>query len=242
MSIIEPYDFGVRILVLSLVLWTLAGLLARKHIVSAWAFAFYLVAVFLSDAMMLMYRFDTLAFWLRKEVLLSGLKFGIAFELITRAFGRFPGAMATAHRIFWLIVVLTVVSTVWLAASWSVDTAGLTDREVAAQVVGDFQPRVVTATTWLFVAIAGLILWYRLPVESMPKAILIGFVPYLLFLYLALELKTANRWPMEGWITRLDTWAYLLLLGYWARSAWQPFREIMPAGRQPVPVIQGSAG
>ncbi|HEY6546429.1 MAG TPA: hypothetical protein VI589_00930, partial [Vicinamibacteria bacterium] len=221
---------------------TLMGLLDRKHIRAAWSFAFYLAAVFVTDALMLLDRFDTLAFWLRKEVVLSALKFAIAFEIITRAFGRFPGAKATAHRIFWLIVVMTVVSTIWVAASWDVDTTGLTSREVAARVTSDFHPRVVTAITWLFVAIAGLILWYRLPVESMPKAILIGFVPYLLFSYLMVELRTANHWPTEGWITRLDTWVYLLLLGYWARSAWQPFREIMPAGRQPVPVVQGQAG
>jgi hypothetical protein len=238
----EPFELGVVILVLCLVLWTLVGLLARKHVASAWAFAFYLGAVFVTDALMLVDRFDTLAFWLRKEVVLSGLKFAVAFELITRAFGKFPGARATAHRVFWLIVILTVASTFWVAASWNIDTTGLTSREVSARVVGDFQPRVVTATTWLFVAIAGLILWYRLPVESMPKAILIGFVPYLLFLYLVLELRTANHWPTQGWITQLDTWAYLLLLGYWARSAWQPFREIMPAGRRPVPVVQGQAG
>lgn len=238
----EPFELGVIILVLSFVFLTLSGLLARKHMVSAWSFAFYLGAVFVTDALMLMDRFDTLAFWLRKEVVLSGLKFAIAFELITRAFGRFPGARATAHRIFWLIVVFTVVGTVWVAASWNVDTTALTPRDVAARVASDFQPRVVTAITWLFVAIAGLILWYRLPVEAMPKAILIGFVPYLLFSYLVLELRTANHWPTEGWINRLDTWAYLLLLGYWARSAWHPFREIMPAGRQPVPVVQGSAG
>ena len=238
----EPFELGVVILAQCFVFLTLAGLLLRRHAGSVWSFAFYLGAVFVTDALMLVDRFDTLAFWLRKEVVLNALKFGIAFELIARAFGRFPGAKATAHRIFWLIVVFTVVSTVWVASSWSVDTTGLTSREVAVKVVEAFHPRVVTAITWLFVAIAGLILWYRLPVPSMPKAILIGFVPYLLFLYLALELKTANHWPTEGWITRLDTWAYLLLLGYWARSAWQPFREIMPAGRQPVPVVQRTAG
>ena len=32
----------------------------------------------------------------------------------------------------------------------------------------------------------------------MAKAILIGFVPYLLLSYLVLELRTANRWPDSG--------------------------------------------
>lgn len=76
----------------------------------------------------------------------------------------------------------------------------------------------------------------------MQKAILIGFVPYLIFLYLVLELRTANRWPEHGWIASLDSWAYLLVVGYWARSAWQPFREIIMGGRRPEPVVQGSPG
>jgi hypothetical protein len=232
----------------------LIGLLVRRHIGACWSFALYLTAVLVTDVLMflgalpsgggldLFDRFDTLSFWMRKEIVLSALKFAVAFELIGRAFSRFPGAYATARRLFWLVVGLTVLSTFWVAASWNVDTAGSSSRDVAAQVTSAFQPRVLTATTWLFVAIAGLILWYRLPVESMSKAILIGFVPYLLLAYLVLELRTANHWPKDGWMTALDTWAWTLLLGYWARSAWQPFREIMPRGRQPVPAVTAQAG
>ena len=66
-------------------------------------------------------------------------------------------------------------------------------------------------------------------------------MPYLIYFYMFLELQTANLWPKGGWLASLNTWVWPLLLGYWARSAWQPFREIMPKGR-PVPAIQGSAG
>jgi hypothetical protein len=76
----------------------------------------------------------------------------------------------------------------------------------------------------------------------MSKAILIGFVPYLLFSFLVLELRTANRWPREGWMYSLDTWAWILLLGYWARSAWQPFREIVLPGRQRATPVTVQAG
>jgi hypothetical protein len=161
---------------------------------------------------------------------------------IERAFDRFPGARATAHRVMRLVLGLTLVTVIWVAASWQQNFTGLEERDVAARIIGEFNTRIITATTWLYVAIAALILWYRLPMESMPKAILIGFVPYFIFNYLGLVLWTTNNTPKEGWLTSLNTWAFPLLLAYWARAAWQPFRETIPRGTAPVPAIQGSAG
>lgn len=240
MSALKPFELGILLLGSSLVLLTLVGLVARRHIVSSWSFGLYLGAVLVSDLLMLFDRFDTMAYYTRKELVLSVLKYAIAFELIGRAFSGFPGAHATARRLFWLVVGLSLVSTVWVAASWNIDASRLSERDVYTRILEAFQPRVLTSITWLYVAIAGLILWYRLPIEAMPKAILIGFVPYLLFAYLALELRTANHWPAGGWMSALDTWAYILLLGYWARSAWQPFRASFPRGR-PVPAMTGTA-
>ena len=158
------------------------------------------------------------------------LKFLVAFELISRAFSRFPGAKATAYRVMGLVVGLTLVTVIWLAAGWQARR-----RARAAGRGGADRGRVPPADRHRHdLALRGhrgLILWYRLPVESMQKAILIGFVPYLIFFYMVLELQTANLWPRGGWLAGLNTWAWPLLLGYWARSAWQPFREIMPRGR-----------
>jgi uncharacterized PurR-regulated membrane protein YhhQ (DUF165 family) len=240
-SKLSLFELGLIAVCESLVVVTLAGLVARRHITNCWAFALYLLAVLATDTAMLFDRFDTLAFWMLKEISLNALKFAIAFELMTRAFARFPGARATAQRAMRLVLVLTLVTLVWVAAAWQVDPTGMSSREVAARIAGEFQPRLVTAATWLFVAIAGLILWYRLPVESMAKAILIGFVPYLIFSYMVLQLRNANQWPTGGWMPGLDAWAWPILMLYWARSAWQPFREIIP-GRRPVPAVQGSAG
>jgi hypothetical protein len=65
-------------------------------------------------------------------------------------------------------------------------------------------------------------------------------VPFLLFSYLALSRN--QQLAQTGWLASLANWAFLVLLGYWARSSWQPFQEIIPAGRQPVHVVQGQAG
>jgi hypothetical protein len=240
-SELKPFELGIVILSESLVLLTLMGLVVRRHIITCRAFTLYLVVVLATDTMMLLDSFDTMAFWLLKELLLLALKFAIALELISRAFDRFPGARATAHRVMRLVLGLTLVMVIWVAAGWQGSAAG-EQRDVATRIIGEFNTRILTATTWLYVAIAALILWYRLPMESMPKAILIGFVPYLIFFYMFLELWTANNAPKGGWLASLNTWAWPLLLSYWARSAWQPFRETMPRGASPVPAIQGSAG
>lgn len=236
MSDLSLFERLIVILGQSLVLATLVGLVVRRHVLTCPTFGLYLLTIFVTDFLLLRDSFDTLTFWWHKEIVLNVLKFLVAFELISRAFSRFPGAKATAYRVMGLVVGLTLLTVIWLAAGWRGD-AGLEQREAAARIVSEFHPRIITATTLLFVAIAALILWYRLPVESMQKAILIGFVPYLIYLYMVLELQTANLWPRGGWLASLNTWAWPLLLGYWARSAWQPFREVIPRGRPPVPAI-----
>ena len=242
MSDLKPFELLIVIVGQSLVLLTLIGLVVRRHVNTCPTFTLYLLAVLATDGLLLLDSFDTLSFWWHKEILLTVLKLLVAFELISRAFARFPGARATAYRVTGLVLGLTLVTVIWLAAGWQIDTTGLQDRAVAARIVSEFHPRLVTATTLLFVAIAALVLWYRLPVESMQKAILIGFVPFLIFFYMVLELQAANLWPKGGWLASLNTWAWPLLLGYWAHSAWQPFRETIPRGRSPVHAIQGSAG
>ena len=241
MSKYDSFELGIAILSQSLVLITLIGLVVRRHVITCPTFGLYLLTVFVTDLLLLRDSFDNLAFWWYKEIVLNVLKFLVAFELISRAFSRFPGAKATAYRVLGLVLGLTMVTVIWLAAGWQGE-AGLEKREAAARIVGVFHPRVITAATLLFVAIAALILWYRLPVESMQKAILIGFVPYLIYFYVFLELQTANLWPKGGWLASINTWAWLLLLGYWARSAWQPFREIIPRGRPPLPAVHVTAG
>jgi hypothetical protein len=238
-SDLTGFELGVAILSQILVFTTLIGLFVRRHVTTCKAFGLYLLVVLAADTAMLMDAlflksgiFYTRLFWVSKEVLLNGLTITLMLELASRVFGRFPGARATARVLMYVVLVLTLASVAWASGALSLGFESL---------AGELQPRIVTGTTWVFAAIAAVVVWYRLPIETMPKAILMGVVPYLIFNYLILALWTANRWPAHGWMASLDTWAWTLLLVYWARSAWQPFREIMP-GRSPVPAVQGSAG
>jgi hypothetical protein len=235
----KPLELVVAILSQVLVLATLVGLVVRRHLPSCRVLSLFLLVVFVTDTAMLadalLWKNGTFYsrwFWVSKETLLNGLRIAIILELVTRVFGRFPGARATARVLLFVVLGLTAASVA--AASGGLSLA-------FESLAGQLQPRIVTGTTWLFAAIAALVLFYRLPIESMSKAILLGFVPYLIFKYLVLELWTANNWPAQGWMASLDAWLWVLLLGYWARSAWQPFREIIFPPR-PVPAVQGSAG
>jgi hypothetical protein len=238
-SRLTTFELGVAIVSYLLVLTTLVGLFVRRHVSTCRWFGLYLLAVLIADSAMLADAlflksgdFYTRRFWVGKEILLNGLMISLMLELVSRVFGRFPGARATARFLMYVVFVLTLASLVWASGALSSSFESL---------AGELQPRIVTGTTWVFAAIAALVLWYRLPIETMPKAILLGVVPYLLFNYLILTLWTANRWPTQGWMASLDSCAWTLLLAYWARSAWQPFREII-LPRSPVPAVQGSAG
>jgi len=80
----------------------------------------------------------------------------------------------------------------------------------------------LSGSIWLLTAVAGLILWYRLPVHPLPKAILVGLVPYLLVFTVSLNLMESRGWEIRASASYLNTLAYLLVLVYWTFAAWRP--------------------
>lgn len=209
----------------------IVAVLARKRYRSCYAFLSYLVAVLASDALIFFWpsRFLTWDFWLLKETVHNLLKFAIALELGIRTFRLFPGANAAARRLLLVVLVLTYVAVV------AVPTGDPNYAVLAAQI----QPRILNGTIWVFTTQAALILWYRLPVDSFHKAILIGFVPYLLIFSVAMNTLNALGWRQEvnALQSYTQTSAYTLLLLYWLRSARQPVREVWPpAARLPVAI------
>jgi hypothetical protein len=197
-----------------LILATLIGtILVRKRYRTCYSFLAYLVAVLASDALIFFWpgRFFTWDFWLFKESVHNLLKFAVALELGVRTFRAFPGANATARRLLLFVLVLTYVAVV------AVPTGRPEYSVLAAQI----QPRILNGTIWVFASQAALILWYRLPLDLFHKAILMGFVPYLLIFSLAMNTLNALGWKQE--VNELQSYtqtsAYDLLLLYWLRSA-----------------------
>src|SRR5713226_3351038 len=93
---------------------------------------------------------------------------------------------------------------------------------MSSNVGGRIQPRLLNGTIWLFAAIAATILWYRLPVDPFHKAILIGFVPYLLIFTTGLNILDSYGWDLRTSVNYAQVGAYVALMAYWAHAAWSP--------------------
>src|SRR5688500_4793757 len=146
----------------------LAGLFVRGRQRLCVSFTLYLGAVLLSDTLILVWpqRFHSWDFWVIKESAHNLLKFAIALELTVRTFRAFPAARKTVTGLVLAVLVLT-----WLSVGPTPRLRGAGPRELAMNL----QPYVLAGTLWLFLAISALILWYRLPVVPLHKALLLGF-------------------------------------------------------------------
>src|SRR5437870_1536981 len=192
----------------------LTGLFARRRQGLCVSFTLYLGAVLLSDGLVVLWpgRFLTWHFWALKESIHNLLKYGIAFELTLRTFCAFPAARKTAAGLVLGVLLLT-----WFSVG---PPAPL--KVTGLQLALNLQPYVLAGTLWLFIAISALILWYRLPVAPLHKALLLGFVPYLLIFTVAMNLLRAFRGDVLVLAGYFKNGAYQALLLYWAYVAWKP--------------------
>lgn len=209
----------------------ITGLVARRRVRVCWTLVPYLAVTALADLLILVRpeQFYTQSFWLGKELLIHLLRFALALELTYRTVRAFPSARAAARGVL-LAVLLVTLAIVF------VGTKGLEVPEGAAMlrpVIGQVQPRVLNGSIWLLTAIAGLILWYRLPVHPLHKTILVGLVPYLLVFSVSLHLMESLGWEIRASVNYLYTLSFLLVLVYWARAAWR--RSEVPERANPSP-------
>jgi len=196
-----------------LVLLTLAGILARRRWSSCWSFTTYLAVILVCNSLVSFWpeRFYQPWFYLVRTGLYDGLKVAIAIELAYRTFQAFPGAQATARRLLLLLVIAS--STVLMAIPC--------DSSYGAALF-EWEPRILTATIWLLNALAVVVIWYRVPIHAYHKAILLGFVPYLLVFTILLRLLNHYGWAVLPVVQSAEPAAYLLLMGWWAWAAWEP--------------------
>lgn len=188
----------------------LAAIVRRRHYKACLSFPLYVVAVFLPSLVFAVWpKTFTWESYVLREIVHNLLKFAIALELAYRTFRAFPSAMSTARRI--LLLLLVVIAVVTLGALLPARNPGDIDIESHA--------RILNGTIWVFTAIAAMILWYRLPVHPFHKAILVGFVPYLLVFSLGLQ-ALVEMGEKARWLQRTHTLAYVALLLYWNRAAW----------------------
>jgi hypothetical protein len=190
----------------------LVGMMLRGRAALCWSFTFYIVAIMLGNGLVTLApdRFYTGWFWVLKQGAYDVLKMVTAVELAWRAFRSFPGAWRTAR---WVLIGLLVTST--LTLSW------LTPRS-SYKTLWEWQPSVATGAVWLFTSVALLVVIYQIPIGEWQRAILLGFAPYLLVFVTLLNVFKSRGWAVRAEIGVLDSLAYLLLVLFWARAAWQP--------------------
>ena len=154
--------------------------------------------------------------WMLLQVVGASLRFGVALELTYRIFGAFPAAKVTARRVLFVILVATAVTAV------ATVSPNATDTRIHSEVV----PRMASAAIWMLTALAGLVLWYRLPLAPLPRAILMWFAPYLLLFTIGMSLLfDPGSQHVRVWVGYLDPLAFFVLTNYWLRVAWRTAPE-----------------
>jgi len=209
--------------VLQQVIWCLSALqlfglvgvlILRRHYQRMPLFTLYAGGGALSSVVVaLHYTRDA---WMLQQVVMAALRFGVVLELIYRIFGAFPAAAAAARRVMFVILVATALT----ALSASMPDAVYT-RSLAETI-----PRLAAASAWILTALAVLVLWYRLPLAPLPRAILMGYAPYLLIFTISLSLLfDASTEHLRPWLGYMDLFAFIGLVNYWIRVAWRTAPE-----------------
>lgn len=226
-------DRAVQLLGIVALATLLLGLVLRRQLGRCVSFSAYVVAVLVPTVLMAFWpgRFYRWEFYSMQEALHALLKFAIALELTARVFARFPGALVAAHKAILVVLGLTVAAVLALP-SW---------RPEYEVVLGEIQPRILNGTTWLLTSIAALVLWYRVPLQPLYKAILLGLAPYLIVFTVGLNALRTLGWERSLPLGRAHTLAYLLVLLYWNVVAWAGAEAPVVAAHRPAMAAQPSA-
>jgi hypothetical protein len=193
-----------------LLLTTLVGLVVRGHWRAWYSYALYIsvLSVFATLYFVDPVHFYRQSVWMMQENLVNAVRFAMALELAARTFRAFPGARSTLNGVVMVVV----------AATLALALPSYDPEHNYVNFVVNLQPRLLSGSLWLFTAIAALILWYRLPVLQFRKAILMTYLPYLIFSTAFLNLLNLYGWPPA--LQYLNQVVYLTLVSFWAYTAW----------------------
>jgi hypothetical protein len=205
-----------------------AALLWRRHYRRMPLFTMFVGGVYAFNAIYGLH--PTWETWMLLQVVSASLRFGVALELTYCIFGAFPAAAVTARRVMLVILVATAVTALATAPP------DATYTRMHAESI----PRMASAAIWMLTALAGLVLWYRLPLAPLPRAILMGYAPYLLVFTIGMSLLfDPGSQRIRVWVGYVDPLAFFVLANYWLRVAWRTMPEsaLLPApARRPATV------
>jgi hypothetical protein len=192
-------------------LWLLVGVVWRRRAPQCWSLPVYAAAALLGNTLPAFWpeRFFTPDFYLFKQAVYDVLKIGIAVELGYRVFAAFDGARRTARAV---LAAVLLAST--LAIAGQVPTASYVN-------IYDWQPRISTATVWLFTSLALLVVWYQVPIREWQRAIMLAFTPYLLVWVTLLGIMKTRGWEFRSTLNLLDPLAYTSMIVFLVWAAWR---------------------
>lgn len=202
-----------------LVFVILAGLVRRRYVACCWSFFLYLAAIWVSDRLMgaWMGRVDDFALYSAKETVLDVMKYIVALEVWLRTFVSFPRARLRVGLLLTAVLIGTAMATLTVEAD-------LPSYYALASLIS---PRQKAGSLTLFAVIAAGAWWYRIPLHSLHRAILLGFAGYLTlstFLHSLVGILAAEGWSIEV-LAAIDVSGYFLTCIVWARAAWRRPRE-----------------
>jgi len=203
----------------------LAGLYLRGRSGRCLAIVAYLWAALLGNALTTFWPdiFFNYEFWMRRQALFDVLKLLVGVEIALRAFRIFPGARATWERLLAASIVVATTLGFWFLP-----------RDAPYGVLFAHQPQIIAGTVWLFTITSLVIVHYRIPIDPWHRAILLSFVPYQLVFTIVLTAIRSLGVSLHPAMSFLDSAAYLVLIAYWAQTAWrreEPL-EVSPATRR----------
>lgn len=188
----------------------LGTLLWRRHYRRMPVFVLYVAGVQVFNVVYMLH--PTWETYMLLQIVAASLRFGLALELTNCIFGAFPAAAVTARRVMLLILVATAVTAMATAPP----------NVTYTRMHAEFVPRMASAAIWMVTALAALVLWYRLPLAPLPRAILMGYAPYLLLFTILMSLLFEGGSPrVRLWVGYLDPLAFFVLIHYWLRVAWR---------------------
>lgn len=207
-QLIDVLGHVLLVVLLISVLW--------RQLATCVSFTGYVAALFGSNLLMSVLPdvFYTPDAWLLSEALHALLTFAVAVELGARVFRSFPGAHRTAR---WAALAVVGAGALITLGGMSVAPDFLATCERVL-------PRVAGANLWLFLALTALILWYRVPIRPFEKAIILGYVPFLLVFAASLSAWAST----QGTLTALTLGyrvTFLLMAAYWSVAAWRSDEE-----------------
>lgn len=144
----------------------LLGLVCRRRLSRAWLLPVFLLAVLTADVIIaLAPAINTWRFWLRIELLHAALLLALVIEVAVRMARDMPGPALALSLL--LLVVMAATGSLW--------------REAPGQhVLFEFIPRLLTGTAGLYIGAFLVQAFFRVPVDPLHKAVLLGLSPWML--------------------------------------------------------------